>query len=606
MKRLSPVLILLCMAAAGCSLSRKAGVVRRGEVSPSLEISDYVRPEQIKLDAPRRDTLSFIDENGKEVFIMRAVRDENGEMVARDVLDASLVVASFKNVAERHGRVDLRFDIIVPAAMTDSRWQVRLSPVLYIMQDTLDLETVMVTGEDFRQAQNRGYARYGRFLESIDTNPESYLNARDFKIFVSRNAAGRGIEEMASELGVTRVEAVEHYTRMWGLRRAEHRDSRKDEMFRRYVKSPIICDGLRLDTVIVGSAGDIRYSYVQTIRTRPRLKKAEISLKGGVYAFDGPVCLLPESARLTYYISSLSTLADETPRYLTRVVERRAYANSVCWIEFSPGSAVLDTSLGHNASEIARIAGNLESIRDNTEFELDSVVVEASCSPEGSLQFNRRLSAGRGKAVCRHFGKGFIPREVPENWKMLDRMVEADSSLSMSQKEEYNALKKLCDLDLREYELSKKPYYKYLREHLYPHLRTVGFRFNMHRAGMVKDTVHTTEPDTLYMRGVAALKDRDYAAALKILRPYADINTALAYCALEYDASALSVLEKLPPSAKSEYMMALLYARKGDDAQAVRSYISACKMDAAFIHRGNLDPEISALVNKYELNEKLQ
>ncbi len=606
MKSLLPVSILVCLLLSSCALQRKAGAVRRGDLSARIEASDYIRPEQIKLDSPRRDTLSFIDERGKEVFIMRAVRDENGEMVARDELDASLVVASFKNVAERLGKVDLRFEIIVPAAMTDSRWQVRIEPQLYIMRDSLELETVMITGEAYRQAQNRGYARYGRYLDGIDMDPLSYLNARDLAVFTQRNAGSRGGDNMASEMGVTRTEAVEHYTRMWGLKRAEYKDSRKDLMFRRWVKSPYIYEGLRLDTVIVASSGDIRYSYVQTIRTRPGLKKAEIGLKGGIYAFDGPVCLLPESGRLTYYISSLSSLADESPKYLKRIIERRVSANSVCWIEFASGSAVLDTALGHNSSEMKRIAENLEYLRDNSEFELDSVVVRASCSPEGEFGYNRRLSSARSKAVCAWFGEGFLPREVAENWKMLDLLVQGDTTLTDMDKKDYHGLKATEDLDRREGAMSAKPYYRYLREHLYPHLRTVEFKFDMHRRGMVKDTVHTTEVDTLYMRGVALLKDRDYKRAIEILRPYSDINTALCYCALEYDASALSVLEQMDTTAKTEYMKALIYSRKGEDAQAVRHYISACKMDPAFIHRGNLDPEISVLAGKYELNLESQ
>ena len=35
---------------------------------------------------------------------------------------------------------------------------------------------------------------------------------------------------------------------------------------------------------------------------------------------------------------------------------------------------------------------------------------------------------------------------------------------------------------------------------------------------MVKDTVHTTELDSLYMRGVQAIRDRDYETAISILK----------------------------------------------------------------------------------------
>ncbi|MBO4595844.1 MAG: hypothetical protein J5632_04455 [Bacteroidales bacterium] len=591
-----PVILSCILMLGACAPVRKAEAVRRGDFRARIEAVQESSVQKLELgtDNIRRDTLTVRDENGNEVFLMRAARDENGEMVAREELAASMVVAAFKNVAERHGKVDLRFDIIVPAAMTDRRWQIRLEPVLHIMEDSVALEPVLVTGEDFRRAQQRGYARYGRFLGSIDTDSASYLRKREFDIFVDRNAARN------EGLGVTRDEAVEHYTRMAALHRGERRDSRKDEMFRRYVKSPIISEGLRLDTVIVADGGELRYSYVQTINTRPKLRKAEIELGGGVFSYDGPVCRLPESGRLTYYISSLSTLADDIVKYRMKVVERVAYANSVCRIEFPAGSAVLDTALGRNAAEMATIGANIKALSDMEEFEVDSVVVVASCSPEGPLQVNKRLSALRGKAVCDWLGAGFIPREVPENWQTLDALVERDTLLTAAQKADYGRLAGVRSPDAREDSLSRRDYYPYLRGEVYPRLRTVSFKFCLHRRGMVKDTIHTTEPDTLYMAGVQALKDRNYSRALDLLRPYRDFNTALAYCALDHDEAALSLLREMPPSAKGEYVKALLHARLGEEEQAVLSFMNACKMDPAFVHRGNLDPEISALLKKYK------
>ena len=121
---------------------------------------------------------------------------------------------------------------------------------------------------------------------------------------------------------------------------------------------------------------------------------------------------------------------------------------------------------------------------------------------------------------------------------------------------------------------------------------------------MVKDTIHTTEPDTLYMAGVQAIRDRDYQQALTLLRPYADFNTAIAYCCLDYNASALSILERLDRSAEVNYMLALVYARQGDERRAVECYLHACAQNGSFVHRGNLDPEISALIRKYDLNRE--
>ena len=56
-------------------------------------------------------------DDGREFIIMKAVKDENGEMVATDVINAAVVEARFRNVAERHGKVDIEFQIRVPQDM---------------------------------------------------------------------------------------------------------------------------------------------------------------------------------------------------------------------------------------------------------------------------------------------------------------------------------------------------------------------------------------------------------------------------------------------------------------------------------------------------------
>ena len=199
----------------------------------------------------------------------------------------------------------------------------------------------------------------------------------------------------------------------------------------------------------------------------------------------------------------------------------------------------------------------------------------------------------------------FIARNGGENWKMLDALVGRDSILADEQKEDYCELRKsVPDLDRLEAQLQKEPYYRHLRETVYPRLRTVRFDFHLHRKGMVKDTVHTTELDTTYMLGVQAIRDRDYERAVTYLRTYADYNTAVAYCALDYNASALSILETLEPTAEVLYMRAVVYTRLGRVQEAVQCYMNSCELNSAYVHRGNLDPEIAALIKTYNLNRQ--
>ena len=179
-----------------------------------------------------------------------------------------------------------------------------------------------------------------------------------------------------------------------------------------------------------------------------------------------------------------------------------------------------------------------------------------------------------------------------------------DSTLREADKDRYNGLKDIADPDLREKKLQELPCYRYLRENLYPRLRTVRFDFHLHRKGMVKDTVHTTEIDSTYLAGVSALKEREYEKALTCLRDYRDYNTAIAYVSLDYNASAMSILQDLEKTPQVNYMLSLLYARSGDDSKAVENYLRACREDHSYVFRGNLDPEIYVLIQRYGLNRE--
>lgn len=632
-----------------CGVSRKAQSLARGDVSATLRLRDEkpLLPEMEALRSHRRDTIRVTGLNGEEMFLMNAVQDENGEMVAHDVIDAAVVTARFRNVAERHGKVDLEFQIIVPEAMQDSKWQLRFFPDMYVLGDSIRLEPVVITGRDYRKAQLKGYQQYERFLASIVSDTTRFINVWQLELFLQRNipevyafrsdSTEVSDEQFASVYGVTEQQAVDHYTNKIAKRWNNRKKSLRDRMYRKYIKVPIVTEGIRLDTVIRDVNGDFIYNYVQTISTRPKLRKVDIVLSGEVWESDRKVYLMSRSEPLTFYISSLSSFVDGKERYLTRIIERRAQANTACYVDFASGSSEVDISLSNNRDEIGRIRGNLAQLIEDTVFDLDSIVVTASASPEGSERANRSLAQRRSESVCRYFedyirhyrdsldreagfsiGENgevvhgvhrpdirFIARNGGENWTMLDALIRKDSTMTDAQKEEYARLRaSAVDLDAIEKGLRMQPYYRYLREQVYPRLRTVRFDFHLHRKGMVKDTVHTTELDTTYMLGVQAIRDRDYERAVTYLRTYADYNTAVAYCALDYNASALGILETLEPTAEVLYMRAVVYTRLGRVQEAVQCYVNSCELNPAYIHRGNLDPEIAALIKTYDLNRQ--
>lgn len=632
----------LCLC--GCATQSRLAHLEKDSTTASISIADEPILPEVEKKELRRDTLSVTDDDGREILIMRAVQDVDGEMVATDVIRPAVVSARFRNLAERGGMVSIGFDVTVPAGMQDSHWQLRFSPVLTMQGEQQPLDAIYITGAQYRKAQLRGYQQYERFLSHLMADSSKFLNKGQLEIFLRRNlpelyrfredSSFVSDEDFASVYGVTQRQAVEHYTNKFLIRRHSRRVEMKDAMFRRYVKSPISPEGLRLDSVVVGPNADFTYMYSQAVKTPPRLRKMELSLSGAIYEEDRKLYDMPKCEPLTFYISSLGGLAEMSEKYVTQVVNRQLTANTACYVEFAEGEAGVDAELGHNGEEIGRIKENLRSLITRSELEMDSIVVTASCSPEGSWASNKQLSSERAKAVTEYFrsfvmactdsvkasygavldlaGTGastgneihFISRSNPENWVMLDALVSRDSVLSEGDRISYLAASRETDPDVREKILASEGYYRYLREKLYPRLRTVRFDFHLHRKGMVQDTIHTTVPDSSYMHGVMAMQEGNYEEAVRILRPYRDINSAIACCAMDFNASAMDILLSLEPSDKVDYMLALVYSRLGDDRNAVQHYLRACRHNRTYISRGNLDPEISVLISRYRLNEE--
>ena len=627
-----------------CASQRKLAAIKSGDPAASLVLGKDVYVPEIKEPKTMRDTLRIKDDDGSELLLMKAILDEDtGEMVATETLDAARVTARFRNIAERHGKVDLAFQIIVPAAMQDSKWQLRFYPDMYMLGDVERLEPVIITGNSYRKAQLRGYQQYERFLSRIVSDTTRFVNVRALEIFLKRNipmlyafktdSTFVSDEQFYTMYGVSEQEAIDHYTNKIARNMNERRKERLDEMYRKYVKVPIVTEGIRLDTVMVDRKGDFIYNYIQTIATRPRLRKVDIVLSGDIYESDNKLYEIPESSPLTFYISSVSGLTDQTEHYVTKVIERHADANTTSNIDFKQGKSDIDLTLGNNRRELGRIRRTLAALLENETYLLDSIIVTAFASPEGKENFNLRLSRSRSESISKYLDEQikvlqdsldrqrglrydasgrlvrqervripFLSRYKGENWDRLDILVDGDTFLTEGDKSRYDLLRRVPDLDGREALLGRERFYPYLRDELYPKLRTVAFDFHLHRKDMVKDTIHTTVLDSTYMRGVSALLNMDYDAALALLRPYEDFNTAIAYMGLDRDYSAMEILSRQKQTAPVNYLLAILYARMGDEQEAVSRYLQACRQEPSYVHRGNLDPEISNLIKTYRLN----
>lgn len=612
-------LTLILFTVVSCYSGKKLQKIRSGDTSIHLTVS-----EEEEIEDEEEECIDVTADNVTgEPFLMNAVLDgDTGEMVASDVIRSSKVVARFRNVPERLGYVSISFDVIVPSEMSDSRWQLKLFPSMQIQSDTVQLDPVFITGKEYRAGQLRGYQRYNNFLSSIITDTTDFIRMGQLEIFLQRyfpetyamKSDTTIVSDLAAEslFGVSQYEALHHYTKHLKLKINQRRKSRLEMMYDKYITDPIMKTGIRLDTVLVSEGGDFIYRYEHTFRSRPSLKKVNVMLKGKVYERGECIYSLPFPDELTFYISSLSSMADLSPRYRTVILDRAVHDSVYLKIDFRKGSAIVDSSSLRNRMELNRVRKCISDISSDSCLGLDSLVITATCSPEGTYRYNRKLSIARSKSVSELIAD-YIPESwvklirtscLPENWDMFRTLVAKDDVLEQSDKIRILRLTdNLSDPDAVELSLSRMAKYGYLKDSVYTKLRTVSFDFHLHRIGIHKDTVHTTELDSVYMSGLEALKELDYMRAVAELKPYADYNAALAYASADCNHSALAILDSIgETNARVCYLKALVLSRLGKYNEALKCFERSVKYDPYMVHRANLDPEMYRIISKRTFN----
>lgn len=538
-------------------------------LTQKLENTDY-RPQ---VNQPGKVTKNADTDIKEESVVKEAdgnsdeqirTRDERtGEDIVTVALSEVTVVARTKTVPERFGKVNLDFVVTVPKTLIDKRWMITLTPTLEKSGEKIELEDVAINGEIYRLFQEKGEAMYSTLADRYN--------------FFTRDI-----------------------TRIW------------DYFYRKYNLQ--YNTDARLDTVI--SAGNnFNYYYTQEVAT-DESKSMDLYLTGNIFALDKSTYTLPQSDTITYFVSSMIQFLDNAPRFKRRIIERHAEANFSAHITFPVGRENIDENLNDNANEIAKVQDIIKQLTWSSEFIIDSINMTASASPEGSWRLNEALAKRRAISLKSYFGrklddkKGvdtlFNAKWIAEDWKRVYDLIAMDNHIS-SKDAILQIITNEADPDKRELQIKNKfpVEYKHIRDSIYPALRVVDFQFNLHRSGMTQDTIHTTEPDTLYEKGRDLLKARKYKDALAILIEYGDYNTAIAYMSLGYDKPAYDILLKEKESANQEYLLAILCSRLKREEEAVRRFLHSCELDGSKVYRGALDPEINRLIRKYNLNKKI-
>ena len=531
----------------GCSV---AGRLQRHRTTASL--SQLTRAERQQRQQDYRPQVVKLQRDSNTFYLTPVDTLADGERVMALQIEQVTVVAKMRSIPERNGRVVLDFIVTLPRQLLGKSRSVVITPILHKPDESVALEDLVIRGGRFSLLQERDYWQYETYVERF--RPDT----------VGREAA-----------------------------------------FNRFVKFPYPED-VRLDSLVEGRS-TVTYYYSQAVKTDETSKKMLVTLQGQVLAVDDSAYRLPPSDTLSYIVSSMLSFVDTVPRYRIRIVDKYLTVEDRNYIQFFVGDTRVVDTLGDNWRQLDKITGLMRQIVEQQEFWVDTITLTAASSPEGAYAFNDRLSQGRAQALKRYlvrrYGRSIdtmlTVRWVAEDWQELTNRIRTDREV-VNRDAILELIAEEKNPDRREQAIRQRfpKDYAYIRSVIYPQLRAVNFRYSLRRKGMVKDTIHTTELDTAYARGVQLLQKRKYAKALYILNDYNDRNTVVAHLSLDHNERAMELLASLPKDAVTEYLKAIACSRLGRKEEGRRHFLEACRLDGRMEYRGNLDPEIAELLKQ--------
>ena len=531
----------------GCSV---AGRLQRQQATARL--AQLTRAERQERQQDYRPQVVKLQRDSNTFFLAPVDTLADGERVMALQIEQVTVVAKMRSIPERNGRVVLDFIVTLPKQLLGRSRSVVITPILHKPDESMALEDLVIRGGRFSLLQERDYWQYETYIERF--RPDT----------VGREAA-----------------------------------------FNRFVKFPYPED-VRLDSLVEGRS-TVTYYYSQAVKTDETSKKMLITLQGQVMAVDDSAYRLPPSDTLSYVVSSMLSFVDTVPRYRIKVIDKFVTVEDRNYIQFFVGDTRVVDTLGDNRRQLDKITSLMRQIVEQQEFWVDTITLTAASSPEGAYAFNDRLSQGRAAALKRYlvrrYGRSIdtmlTVRWVAEDWQELTNRIRTDREV-VSRDAILELIVAEKNPDRREQAIRQRfpKEYAYIRSVIYPQLRAVNFRYSLRRKGMVKDTIHTTELDTAYARGVQLLQKRKYAKALYILNDYNDRNTVVAHLSLDHNERAMELLATMPKDAVTEYLRAIACSRLGRKAEGREHFLEACRLDGRMEYRGNLDPEIAELLKQ--------
>ncbi|MEG1553730.1 MAG: hypothetical protein RR363_01765 [Rikenellaceae bacterium] len=230
------------------------------------------------------------------------------------------------------------------------------------------------------------------------------------------------------------------------------------------------------DAVMLANAKEPRMlDYTYTINYEPWMKNANL------------LCFQKFITRREVVVIAEDVYAKGITTSKPVVVQKPVIQKSVCVINKMTGkininflinSAKLDMNLANNMTEMVNLQSLIGTVMNNNNITIDSIVLKASCSPDGIMEQNKTLARERANAIKSYLAKELsMPQSsidkiktsyVNENWKGLEMLVNASD---IKNKAEVMKALKTPDNVQREKAMRTLPQFNYIRQYLLPQLR---------------------------------------------------------------------------------------------------------------------------------------